>query len=449
MRNEKRRILNEHFDAGEGKRSGPHSISRTVIPHPSCQLASAVGGEGRAGPSAVSILAPELLDAAGPVETAVERESLPSPDGSSKSTSRASRKRRSQLEVLLSSDGSVGVDDPHSPSPVSTRLRSRIGGAGQEPCGSEPCGTESCGSYPATATTATTTTTVTTASSNNSSNNSSSDNNSCNNSPNNNSPNNNSPNNNSSSHNSPNNNSSSHNSPNDSSSGSNSGSNNNSTNSNRTSTTNNNNESIPPESNCYVMDDSNGNHLTSPPPPHCLDGMDATDGELEKRKRFGSDILLALADKISGRKKGGKKAVLHSSDLGFLNQLNSSLLINQTNPGLNNGLKKVRSRLNPHKRKRAGPPEQRKRLKLEHTIKQEEASPTCKTKKEPSASRPSSALSNGYRPPSATEFKSTKHTATKWSNGWSWQGSFPIPSEADGDSMLSQLIIVWVNHCLN
>ena len=351
----KRKNLNELFDVGEGKRSGPHSLSRTVIPHPSCQLPSS-GGEGRAGPSAVSILPPELLDATQSVETAAERKSLASPDESSKSIHKVSRKRRSQLEVLLSSDGSVGVDDPHSPSPVSTRLRSRIGG--QNTCGLESCGLESCGSCRTTPTPTTPTPTCTTTTTTNTN-------------------------------------------------------------------TNNNNESIPPESSCCVMDDSNGNHLTSPPPPHCLDEVDAADGELEKRKRFGSDILLALADKISGRKKGGKKAVLHTSDLGFLNQLNSSLLISQTKP-LKNGLKKVRSRLNPHKRKRVAPLEQRKRLKLEQTIKQEEASPTCKTKKEPSTSRPSSALSNGYRPPSTSEFKS-KHT-TKWSNGWSWQGSFHPPS---------------------
>lgn len=48
------------------------------------------------------------------------------------------------------------------------------------------------------------------------------------------------------------------------------------------------------------------------------------DHELEKRQQFGSDILMALADKISGR-KGRKKQLLHPSDLSFLDQFNTSL----------------------------------------------------------------------------------------------------------------------------
>lgn len=63
-----------------------------------------------------------------------------------------------------------------------------------------------------------------------------------------------------------------------------------------------------------ITDDSNGNHHY------------AMNHELEKRQKLGSDILIALADKISGR-KGRKKQLLHSNDLSFLGQFNAPMTV--------------------------------------------------------------------------------------------------------------------------
>ncbi len=73
--------------------------------------------------------------------------------------------------------------------------------------------------------------------------------------------------------------------------------------------------SLASDSIVLLADDTNGNHHY------------AMDHELEKRQRFGSDILMALADKISGRKGGHKKQLLHPGDLSFLDQFNTSLTV--------------------------------------------------------------------------------------------------------------------------
>ena len=58
---------------GEGKRSGPNSISHPVIPHPSCQVALNGGAGSSTSSPAVSSLLPELLfHASGPLETAAD-----------------------------------------------------------------------------------------------------------------------------------------------------------------------------------------------------------------------------------------------------------------------------------------------------------------------------------------------------------------------------------------
>lgn len=171
-----------------------------------------------------------------------------------------------------------------------------------------------------------------------------------------------------------------------------------------------------------------------------LDADKLAEVEREQRKRFGSDILRVLADKINSR-KGRKKALLNHRDLNLLNRFNSSLLSskpltvqqqcpqNNNNNSSNNNNNKVtpagsgsvRSQQNNAGAKRlVNIKKQQARTKMKENgridARKSSVVPVA-LRRSPETPQLQSVLDNpSQRPKSAL-------LPPRWSNGWSWEGS--------------------------
>lgn len=201
----------------------------------------------------------------------------------------------------------------------------------------------------------------------------------------------------------------------------------------------------PPESlSLTSLDGPNGNHYSD----NIHSTLSGHTQEMEKRKRLGSDILIALADKISGRKRR-KKQLLHPDDLNFLEQFGDQTLVaSESRPSSKNGVAKkcrdklslpdvVKSRtmddissrkLNPTKKTlktmakitkdntkmgRPDSPVLRPDDSPVHDVKNLSSQLAIKTESKRGRSKSRSPLV----PP-----VSSSSPALRWSNGWSWEG---------------------------
>uniref|UniRef100_A0A0P5QQJ9 Bromo adjacent domain-containing 1 protein n=1 Tax=Daphnia magna TaxID=35525 RepID=A0A0P5QQJ9_9CRUS len=141
---------------GEGKRSGPNSISHSVIPHPSSQVAlvqppiGGAAGSSSSSPAVPSLLPELLLHATGPLETAAD------PQPTSTSNQNDDFHRDDSTEKLEKQNNNNNNNNNHNdnnrkkkslssvfpPSPVSSRLRSRI--SSNSGCSVENCSKTCC-----------------------------------------------------------------------------------------------------------------------------------------------------------------------------------------------------------------------------------------------------------------------------------------------------------------
>ena len=312
------------FVAGEGKRSGPNSISHSVIPHPSCQVTQLVQsplGGGGAGSCSSSPAVPSLppdLHATGPLETAAD----PQPTSTSIQTEEQHQNNNNNNNSSNNNNNNRKrkLSGIFPPSPVSSRLRSRINSnGGHTTC----CGLDSfcchCGNQPA--------------------------------------------------------------------------------------------ANSPME---LLTKDPNSNHYS-----------EENFQEMEKRKQLGSDILIELADKISGRKRR-KKQLLHQDDLGFLAQFGHHPVVDAPK----NGVKKCRDKvvtlpdvvksrvMDDPASKKLGSKQKTKSAVVVKTIKENgrAVSPRLVSDAIQESRRVGSKSRSPVVPPSSSP-------VLRWSNGWSWEGA--------------------------
>ncbi|KAI9562380.1 hypothetical protein GHT06_013345 [Daphnia sinensis] len=141
---------------GEGKRSGPNSISHSVIPHPGSQVAlvqTPIGGgagSSSSSPAVPSLLPELLLHATGPLETAAD----PQPTSTSNqnddfhcddSTEKLEKQNNNNNNNNHHNDNNrkkKSLSSVFPPSPVSSRLRSRI--SSNSGCSVENCSKTCC-----------------------------------------------------------------------------------------------------------------------------------------------------------------------------------------------------------------------------------------------------------------------------------------------------------------
>ena len=200
--------------------------------------------------------------------------------------------------------------------------------------------------------------------------------------------------------------------------------------------------------------DSNGNHYTK-----IVDASapvaDSAQSLLEERKRFGSDLLRVLADKISGRKKRKKQQLLNPRDLGILNQLNTSLTLvkseelkKQLAVKAQHQQRRLLTKTDPQSLKGTTKPSLKTGRRSESRssdvcIRTSKNSPRTK---ENESERPKSSLAalggssdakccgRASKSPQPT---STTPNPPRWSNGWSWEGdSFQAPIHLRNDDQL-------------